>query len=247
MKRISKTLLMMVIAFSSTIGTHGAVIISDDFDGSNGTGELNGKVADIGGAWTATSTIFSIGGGNLGTTGITSATKGYLSFTPTAGNIYTLSADLNVSTGSNDWLTIGFFNAGVGSPLSIFNGVVSMALIAGNGSYSALDNTLSSISGTSGTATTGAPHLLSLTLDTTGLNWSTSFSIDGGATLGSFTYVGAPTISGVFLGRFSNGNGSFDNFQLVNTIPEPSTYALMFLGLGMVVILKYRSRFAQSA
>ena len=87
--------------------------------------------------------------------------------------------------------------------------------------------------------------LYTITLNTTGSNWTYSMTGPGGST-STYTYSTNPTITGVGIGTAdfsSTGTATFSDFTLTaTTTPEPSTWALMLGGLGLLAFIVRRRK-----
>lgn len=149
----------------------------------------------------------------------------YLSFTPQPGFIYSLSATL-YETGSNgDATAMGFVqNASPGRFIGSTVGSIDYVTLDDNGNL----NTYTS-AGITLTATATPGDLITLTLNTTGANWSTSV-YDNGALLGSIAYTGAgganpnpAKISAVALGNDAPGGNTSDDADFSLTVPGQAT------------------------
>ena len=240
LNKLSKTPRSLAAFAGLTLGAKAAVIYSDSF---TRTGDLNGTAPDVApGAETWTST-------NWETTGTVSSASsngaaGYLPFVPSAGTVYTLSADIDVTvtTHALHFYGIGFTTAIHANP---FENPVPAYLYEGqsNGwdAFAAANNGAHPGNVGSGTAPAGAVTY-AIELDTTAAAWTAKFFVNGGE-VASHTYVTNPTINYVALGDWhaeSGGNdGSLDNFTL-SQIPEPGSLAL--LGLGGLLIGARRRR-----
>jgi hypothetical protein len=82
------------------------------------------------------------------------------------------------------------------------------------------------------------PVNVSVTLNTMGTNWATSFAVNGNV-IRSATFATNPTITNVVFGT-NNVAGSVNNFVLT-AVPEPSTYGLLGLA-GLAFLLVSRRR-----
>jgi hypothetical protein len=94
-------------------------------------------------------------------------------------------------------------------------------------------------------ATDSGPQDVILTLDTTGSIWTTTAEIIGGDTF-SLNYVTNPTSINQVGFWGGNGNSQISNFALNIATPEPSSYALGLIMLG-VLAFEIRRRRALAA
>jgi hypothetical protein len=147
----------------------------------------------------------------------TPTSSNYLAFTPQAGYIYTLEADITVNVNlGEDWFAIGF----VQNPT---NWVVS-------GAYTVADYNVGTQQGIVRWNATnlGQTRHVIYTLDTTAPGWTNTQNI---GYVGWFTAgAGGPNIN-------STQQVSIDNFSLT-AVPEPS--AALLGGLGMLALLRRR-------
>lgn len=212
-------------------------IYYDTFTGTDGTA-LNSHVPDVttGGASWGGDSIFSLQSGAAATSGVQDAAG--LPFVPTSGHIYTLSADVNVPTGSTTkWLAIGFTNAwssitdaGYAWMLQRDNGEVFVSPGLGTTEIHQCDS-----------VATGVVHHYSVVLDTTHANWSATWSV-GGNTVYQSTYSDSGPAGIQYVMLMTNGTlGSYDNVTLSYTsVPEPAAVAL--LATGVIGLLTYAWR-----
>ena len=147
----------------------------------------------------------------------TPTSSNYLAFTPQAGYVYTLEADItvNVDLGEN-WFTIGF----VQNPT---NWVVS-------GAYTVGDYNIGTQQGIIRWNATnlGQTRHVTYTLDTTAPGWTNTLNIG---------YVGWFTSFAGGLNINSQNQVSIDNFSLT-AVPEPG--AALLGGLGLLALLRRR-------
>src|ERR1022692_4926320 len=202
--------------------------ISDPFTGSSGT-FLNGSAPqDHGGtgadAWIQPPIDMVLTGTNvICTNGINE--NAFLPFTPSAGNIYLLSADLNAFASGGDWFAIGFAqNANNGQWHNSGNNASGWILARGAGSGQTGQTFLGpETGGGAAIGTYNGQHNYSVVLDTTLVNWTFQFFVDGVSVRGPVAYSGTvgvnPTINYVGFGHLQSVLGTVDNFSLT-TIPQ---------------------------
>jgi hypothetical protein len=222
------------------------VIYADPLDGVSG--DLDGtSPADRGGTgsvdWDAISSFKANGSIVVGGKG-----GAWLPFTPVAGNIYQLSADVNTtgSSNSNQWSTLGFSNAGDADDHFIPQGYATMILRDDRDPVSSTAFTGLGTGGSSNYVPPSGVVELAIVLDATdasAANWTAEYFFDGtslgtpataaSGSFGDITHAGFSTLS--------SSAGTVADFQLATmVIPEP--VSLAFLALGGVALLKRRPR-----
>ena len=168
--------------------------------------------------WTGSAESGGWGQRDIGDNNVATPTSSnYLAFTPQAGYVYTLEADItvNVNLGDN-WFALGF----VKNPT---NWVVSGAYTVGD--YNS--TTQQGIVRWNGT-NLGQTRHVTYTLDTTGPGWTNTQEIG---------YVGWFTSNPGGLNLNDQNQVSIDNFSLT-AVPEPG--AALLGGLGLLTILRRR-------
>jgi MYXO-CTERM domain-containing protein len=220
------------------------VIISDSF---NRNGNLNGSAPDTpqtpGDQWTAPTeptdssnyTTSTTSGGELSFLSSYYSTAA-VPFTPTTGNVYTLSFTENAAGDSDGWIGIGFLP---GTSTSIYksgqildNSGNPAILITGQGGIIFYIN--GSISETSDTANiAGTPNSVQVVL-TPAAQDTVDFLVNG-TNVKSYTYTsGNPTIQSVGVTADSQG-GTISDFQVSTPAPEPACAAMLSVGaLGLL-------------
>ena len=223
------------LVLSQAVTSAATIIYSDDFSGLVAT-ELRGTAPDVGGGtWLGTSNFKANGGVTTGAGSIT------LPFSPVAGNVYTLSADLSFTSNDASWIGLGFADASAtwtgtpalgngnrftGAVITGYSWMISAPTVGQTGFRgNAGNNAVTEIPGAEVLSSNVA---LTITLDTTGANWETSFFVNS-VLLGTTTATGSQPIDSVGFSVFSGALGSVDNFQLTS-IPEPSISLLGSLG-----------------
>ena len=244
-----------LVAFGGQMA-NGAVIYHDDFSGSSDTA-LNGQAPDIrpgSETWTTPTTTgtFWKADGTIHITGAAHLNRAaYLPFTPTAGKIYTLEAEMDpVATENNSIQTLGFIgavtnidNAGSsGAFASASSPGVAWTILRGNRSLMQFVEGPAFSNQTN--VNTGVPSgtvKFTIILDTTPTNWTADFYVnDVHIPAATKTFGINPTINFVgFYGRnattsatSSQLHGNMFSFTLSDNseIPEPSTWALLLIG-----------------
>ena len=229
-----------------------SVIYSDSFTG--GTANLDGASPTVD---NGTSTVWTAGsqdgagngaGGGVGWSDSGYSNVGnalgsaYLSFVPSGGHIYTLAAGIDVTSEPQAAyydLQLGF----IGSPNTTQKldssgyayasvGQQGYAnLWSGPGVYAA-----------SLTTNNNATNTFSITLNTTALQWTYEFTVDGTSTTPT-AFATNPTITAVGLGNTGGQvGGTFSNFSLTeSSVPEPASLGLLAVGgLGLLLLGKRR-------
>jgi hypothetical protein len=253
-----------VLALAVQTSIAQTTIYQDTFGGNSST-DLNGTSLDVAsgyaggtlGAMWAASGNWNKDGVFAYDTGPNDGGTALLPFTPQSGYIYTLSANnIGVAANNSTWIGIGF-TYGVGSDWT--DPVSSTSDWLGAGAAPVLwglcrDGTLSTSSFDAsfiGTSTTGGANMtthgvdsFTLTLDTTGTDWSVTWNFDGDTRTTTVTqafgqginYVGFSANATTATGFHHDGQ-AIDNFLLTATqVPEPSVFAMLGLGLLAVVV-----------
>lgn len=224
----ASAVLTMALASQNASAQYQQVIYQQPFAGSSAP--LTGEPVTIGsGFWGDQTGRFKLNGSVAGVF-FSSAT---LPFTPTVGNVYTMEATLNASSG-DDWnqLYMGFFNASGGDSTTINSTASSWMGMDASGHW--LVN-----GGHEGT--TAGPLTFKIVLDTTETQWKSKFYVnDFYVSWKDQTFITNPTISTVGFGTQSTTGGTISNFSL-NVVPEPSTYFLMSGGIAMLLLNRRRT------
>lgn len=237
--------LLAVILCVPRLTSASTLIYSDDFSGLS-SATLDGTSPDVssgtlGGSasatWIADTVSFKANGTVTGQAG--NVRYALLAFTPVVGNIYTLTIDLNTADAASvNWLGAGFTsNTATSTNSTALNSAWVSYAAKGVGNAYASGSTPFTTGATFGTAgTVSDPITLTITLDTTAAQWTTTYSALNLSTstvlgTGSFTYTTNPTITSIFIGDIIYG-GVVDNLSLTAT-PEPNSIAL--LGMALLV------------
>jgi hypothetical protein len=223
MKTIAKYLpaaaLGALLLIGGTSKASAATIYSQDFTG--GTGALVGTTSTTGGGTWAGDNILNLNGLLEGGWGAAS-----LAFTPTSGFVYELTANIS-SQYWGSWIGVGFLPDN-----SLYGWLPN--------NPTALRTAIWQIYPQGVNASVLTSNDVTIRLDTTLANWTTSM-YQGGTQIGStYTYTGVnPTITRV--GFVSDGSGGQVNaFELTQAVPEPSTYALVVGGLATLLLIRRR-------
>lgn len=245
----------LIATATSTLPLHAVTLYSDTLTSAEIT-PLNGSTVEIsnayagataGAIWTAGPDLVRGGTGAERPGGATGANDdhAYLSFTPQAGFVYTLQATLSPQGGS--WFSLGFSASNSttinwqDSPNNpVFWGLVRQP---GGGNPQFFQGTGTGGGGAFGLSTLSGLQTVTITMDTTGANWSATIDIAGSTATRTFT--GAPTINYVGFGT-DNGPGFVSDFSLT-AVPEPTSVAMLGLAAGGFALLRLRRRQKQIA
>lgn len=239
--------MITAVALVAFTGSANAVVIyQEDFSGIAAT-ELHGLAPDTVGTnlWSSEAGFLDAAG-NVSAQGNSSA---LLAFTPTAGNIYTLSANMTVPTTSSQFVTLGFTekqNVDFNFAANQLNGYGSMQYRGSTGgnkvqTFTGVKNTGVVTHNITNNVTRNFQIVLDAT-DATSTNWTFEFSLDGSVIDTAATVAGGDAGVIKYVGFTSGGSdATFDNFLLSGVaVPEPSSTAL--LGLGSIALILRRRK-----
>ena len=237
------------LALSSTSAKADTIIYQDTFPGSS-TATLVGTVpgpATNTNAWklatdVATGNTFNADG-SVTNTSTTGANYGdYLTFTPTSGNVYTLSATLSPlnTSGNGAWVGIAFDNGIVGDGTKLAPSMLAHY----EGSTATIQTFTTGGTAFKSSASQALDKTAEMVLDTTSTDWVVSFYYNG-TLIGSNTYTTNPTgVDGVSISAsgksFSSSVGDFTLTEASTATPEPAAIGLF--GLGAVGLLLARRK-----
>ena len=237
------------------------VIYRDSFTGSSALGTLNGAAPTVGPAgatWTASSST-TIGWADSGYSDSgypNQAPSAYLPFTPAGGQIYTLTASLDVLASTDSGFPQDYSNMNLG--------FVTAPSVSGStnnyNNHGASPWLQSDLAGTGGTFFTGpgvvggqnfsntsGVNTYSIVLNTGSSAWTYQvFQSNSSVTnklvgSGAFTSTTDPAIVAVGL-QNSLAMGQVSNFELTSSpVPEPATLGLFAVG-GIALLLLGRKR-----
>lgn len=238
MQKIGKRLAVFVAGLLAA-GLAQATLIFQDTFSTNGA--LKGRAVETGtGTWIADATLMTSNGAAL--PGATANGKdGLLAFTPETGKIYTLSADVNVISGST-YVGIGFASNTNGTPngSEYFHALIDTLSPWINMQTNRIVGTMTGPAGGgltqfSGKGTNGTVKVV---LDTTGANWVSTWYFNNTA-LRTNTFSGTLGINYVGFGTGGSVNTTVDNFKL-EMIPEPATLGLFGVVGSVLVFVRHR-------
>jgi uncharacterized protein (TIGR03382 family) len=213
-----------------------AIIYQDNF---NRNSTFNGSTPDVGPSgvtWTGT------GGGTTSTTGNGQLTptsgQNFLPFSPTAGNIYTLSYTLNPKAAVNDAnIDIGFNNI-TGDRVAIFYqevrtvATMRLSVVHNGGTETAIDD-----------PAPNSPTDYQIILNTTNPTWTAEF-LWGGVSRTSVN-LATPNITRIAFDQSAGGAGAVvTNFSLTSStaVPEPGTFIPAAVLVAGALLRRRRSR-----
>jgi hypothetical protein len=187
---------------------------------------LNGKYPDTTGdhTWVANS-LWSADGAEAAISSSNTSANAFLPFVPQPGNVYTLSATMDC-TGGTDWLALGFANgSNINGQWQTVNNPVGWWLVRPD--FNPLSNVNpqqnvgwagpGAANGVNTTTNTG-PHNYAVILDTRPASpsaWTFTFQMDSNNLVGPTAFGGSgPTISTVGFGNLNSATGMVQNFTL---------------------------------
>lgn len=242
--RNSGVAVLVALGLAFCVSAKAGTIVYDSFTGADGT-TVDGHTPDttingeswIGGDWRPQAAILSGGKAANG-----HDTGAYLSFTPTANNVYTLSAEMFAPASSGNWMSLAFDGAAEGW---WDNGVASTVVAGSSGQVYSGDYGASGGLTPQFTVTPGSTHTYSVVLDTSKPNWTANWYLETSTTPWySHTYTTNPTINAISLYWYSDAAGfTFDNLTLSSVpVPEPATIVLLIAGIVGLVAYAWRKR-----
>jgi len=246
MKTLFATSAILALAAVSVQAT---TIYQDDFSGAD-TDPLNGTTPDTtttSNTWLASTDWLANGTAVTGVNTATNDDNAFLAFTPSAGNIYTLSATMSTPTTPGTWVAIGFTETanleGSGNAfwqnIATTNSTVPWLLYRNSTN---IDTFLGASPSwiTEDEGDVAGPVTFSIVLNTEGAAWTAEWFVNGGSVRGPVALSSNPTgINYVGLGRDNGTSATFTDFTLTAAaVPEPTSLAL--LGLGGLCMLRRR-------
>ncbi len=262
---------LAAVACIGLAGTASAsVIYQDNFPGSSAD-PLNGTSPGVdatSATWTADTGWRADGSQTAAdynqTTGAEGSSDAYLPFTPSSGNIYTLTAILSPSlTQGSNWFALGFvgsFSSATSSATGATdngNGVNAWFGDSGSGQLNAGPWLLMSSGwngedpneayfpgpGANGSVnfTGQSGDTVAIVLNTQASAWTYQVFDNGNNVSPILTFATNPVITGVALGQWAPAVGSVSDFSLTSTsVPEPATLGLVAVGGLGLLLLKRR-------
>jgi hypothetical protein len=216
-KYIPAAALGTLLLIGGTNKASAVTIYSQTFTG--GTGALVSTTSTTGGGTWAGDNIINRNGLLEGQWGAAS-----LAFTPTSGLVYELTANIS-SQYWGSWIGVGFLPDN-----SLYGWSPNNPVALRTDVWQVYPQGVNASALTSNTVT--------IQLDTTLANWTTSI-YQGGTQIGStYTYTTNPTITRV--GFVSDGSGGQVNAFQLTAVPEPSTYAMVLGGLLNLSLIRRR-------
>lgn len=255
-----------VVALVGLAGTASAsnTIYQDNFSGS-ASNPLNGTSPSVnatGAAWTADTGWRADGSQTAADAATNGSSDAYLPFTPSSGNIYTLSATMSPSlTSGSNWFALGFVGS-FSSATSTTGGVAnngdgvnawfgdsgSGQLNAGpwllmNSGWNGEDPNESYFPGPGASGavnfTGKSGDTVAIVLNTQSSAWTFQVFDNGTNVSPVIPFSSNPAITGVGLGQFAPAVGSVSNFSLTS-VPEPTTLGVFAIGGLGLLLLKRR-------
>lgn len=246
MKIKTAALLTATVLATLVPAAHSATVIGDTFQ-LNGTDRevgdpLNGTTTEIGGAtWTAVPQFVFAGDNTDGYVGVTGTIDGHISVPFSfatysgLGSIATLKVESNVAA----WSMWSGFARNIDS-LTINGKLWAMVVpVSGTSTNWAVYTGATELY--SGTASTAGPFSFSLSYDESA-DLIVDFSLNGTSLLSNTTFTpvfaDATSQSVLFFQNAVVGNSL--NSVDIAVVPEPSAYALLFLGVGVICLFRVR-------
>jgi hypothetical protein len=169
-----------------------------------------------------------------------------LPFSPQSGYIYNLIASVTFSSNPGSWVSLGF--AGVNSvnqtsarfsdtSVNGYDWLIANPTSANEQFFAGPRGTPTAGIGSANLANGLGTYTLDVELDTTETQWEIASFINGIQLGTNFTFSANPTIVAVGYGQNTLTGGSgvqWNSLELAANMPEPSTLALMGLGLAGV-------------
>ena len=257
---------LAVAAVAGLAGTASASIIyQDNFSGSssNPLNATSPSVDATGATWTADTGWRADGSQTAADAATNGSSDAYLPFTPSSGNIYTLSATMSPSlTSGSNWFALGFVGSfssatsTTGGAVNNGDGVNAWFADSGSGQLNAGPWLLMNSGwngedpnesyfpgpGASGAVdfTGKSGDTVAIVLNTQSSAWTFQVFVNGTNVSPVIPFSSNPAITGVGLGQFAPAVGSVSNFSLTS-VPEPATLGLCAVGgLGLLLLKRRR-------
>jgi hypothetical protein len=169
-----------------------------------------------------------------------------LPFAPVANNVYTLSADINCTSGGSEWMGLGFsYSNGYKNNSAYYTDPLPCAWAMMRNVTSTYQNS-SFLTATDGGQNIGAAtgtNKVSVVLNTTGATWTATWLVNDIVVRGA-TALTSQNINFVSMGG-SGSAGYADNFTLTALnaeVPEPTSIAILVTGLIGLLAYAWRKR-----
>ena len=215
-----------------------AIIYQDDFNRSGALAGSAPTVTTNGATWTGGGTTSTTGNGQLSPDG-----KNSLPFSPTAGNIYTLSYTLNPTAAGPDVnINIGFMG---NSPLYVATFFQEIRFGTNNNNSISTVARKNNISINIADPAPNSPTNYQIVLNTTGSTWTADFW--WGEAFRTSKNLGTPNITEISFDQWAGGPNTdavVTNFSLTSTtaVPEPSTFIPAAVLVAGALLRRRRSR-----
>jgi hypothetical protein len=149
----------------------------------------------------------------------------FIPFVPESGKIYTLSLDVNVTAGNEDWFALGF-TAGNNTTIDFYSGNINAApwvLERDQGSDRTIPFLGPALNDSSAYNTADGLKNLKIVLSTIGSQWKATWYVNDVVLRPTKTYTTNPTINYIGIGQCLSAAGTIDNLKLEDTTPPPGT------------------------
>jgi hypothetical protein len=246
---------LATMALVGLAGTASAgIIYQDGFTGSNGT-PLNGAAPTIdngpSSTWTAASAWTDSGYINYSSGGREAA---YLSFTPAAGYIYTLSAGLDIlgmnaadQNHGDYWMGLGYLTSQSTTDAWDNGGAQPWVMTSYEGNFASVQGPGMANQQNAYIQTTSGANTMSLVLNTGSPTWSYDWyvtnSLLNDQLAASGTFNTNPAITAVGFEMDGQGIDRVSNFSLTGiTVPEPTTLGLFAVGTTLLLAGSFGKR-----
>ena len=240
-KRSLRTGWLALAAIALAPASMAAIIYQDDFNRSGALAQSTPTVTTNNAKWTGGGTTSTTGGGQLSPDG-----KNSLPFSPTAGNIYTLSYTLNPTAAGPDVnIDIGFMNSSTPYVATFFQ---EIRFGTNNNNSISTFARKNNVSIDIDDPAPNSPTNYQIVLNTTGSTWTAEF-LWGNTSLTSQTSqdLGTPNITEISFHVWAGGPNTdavVTNFSLTSStaVPEPGTFIPAAVLVAGALLRRRRSR-----
>lgn len=219
-----------------------STIYFDDFNGS-GDSNLHGTAPGPGSETWSSDTPWKDNGSIASP--FASPAHAYLPFVPSAGNVYALSMDMNVTGGqeTNHFFSLGFSATNTLSEAYYPDGFFAFAIKRTNGfGGDQVETALGPGYSIGATHNNSGALNLKVVLDTQPSLWTVRWLVNNISIRGPVAFGSNPSINYVAFGSFQNTTGTVDNFTLT-VIPEPTSSLAACAGVvGLIACGRRRQR-----